>query len=201
MALLSYHQTLIRLGDLSRWRETQLVTKNRNWGPAIGYYDLANIIHPDSGASYNQLAVISLVDRNHLQATYHLYRALAVLEPHPSAKGNLEIEFKKINDAWSKGKSIVLNADQTSQGSDRTLIEGFIRLHAQCYNGADFADHDELESDLLGQLAVDLKERSLEGTLNKFALTNIAAEYFASIRLRGKQTYPCKYIGLADPLG
>nr|XP_001398361.2 hypothetical protein ANI_1_180154 [Aspergillus niger CBS 513.88] len=154
--LQSCHSTLIRLGDLSRYRETELVSKNRNWGPAIGYYDLATLIYPASGAPHNQLAVIALADGNHLRATYHLYRALAAQEPHPSAKGNLEIEFRKVMNAWVK-RELIRPEDA----------------------GIDFPEHDELESEVLNQLAVDLKERSLEGTLQKFCLINIAAEEFS----------------------
>lgn len=61
-----------------------------------------------------------------------------------------------------------------------------MRLHALSYMGVDFVEHDELENEVLSQLAIDLKERSLEGTLNKFVLINVAAEYFAAIRLRGE---------------
>ena len=73
-----------------------------------------------------------------------------------------------------------------SQGLGEALVGWFIRLHARCYNGIDFVEHDELENEVLSQLAVDLKERSLEGTLNKFVLINLAAENFASVRLQGK---------------
>ncbi|GAQ45410.1 uncharacterized protein AtWU_10223 [Aspergillus tubingensis] len=174
--LQSCHSTLIRLGDLSRYRETELVSKNRNWGPAIGYYDLATLIYPASGAPHNQLAVIALADGNHLRATYHLYRALAAQEPHPSAKGNLEIEFRKVMNAWVK-RELIRPEDAGIPG--RSLAPWFVYLHAQCYRGIDFPEHDELESEVLNQLAVDLKERSLEGTLQKFCLINIAAEEFS----------------------
>ncbi|GIJ85525.1 hypothetical protein Asppvi_004384 [Aspergillus pseudoviridinutans] len=174
--LQSCHSTLIRLGDLSRYRETELVSKDRNWGPAIGYYDLAIAIFPASGASHNQLAVIALADGNHLRATYHLYRALAAQEPHPSAKGNLEIEFRKVRHAWRK-RELIRPEDAGIPG--RALAPWFVYLHAQCYKGNDFPEHDELESEVLNQLAVDLKERSLEGTLQKFCLVNIAAEDFS----------------------
>lgn len=184
--LMSCHQTLVRLGDLSRWRETESVTKDRNWGPAIGYYNLAGVIHPTSGASHNQMAVIALLDVNHLSATYHLYRALAVEEPHPSAKGNLEKEFKKIEEAWSKGKLIKTDPVRNSQEPGKALVGWFMRLHARCYKGLDFPEHEELESEVLSQLAVDLKERSFESTLSKFVMINIAAEFFAGARLRGK---------------
>lgn len=137
--LTSCHQTLVRLGDLSRWRETQLKTKDRNWGPAIGYYDLARAIYPASGASHNQMAVIALVDLDHLRATYNLYRALAAEEPHPTAKGNLEIEFKKIEDAWSKGELIQSNLGVDEQAPGQALLGWFMRLHARCYKGVEFS--------------------------------------------------------------
>ncbi|RDW78773.1 uncharacterized protein DSM5745_05625 [Aspergillus mulundensis] len=171
--LQSCHATLIRLGDLSRYRETELVTKERNWGPAIGYYDLATVIYPASGASHNQLAVIALADANHLKATYHLYRALSAQEPHPGARGNLEIEFRKVRGLWAK-QQLIPRGDAGIPG--KALAPLFVYLHAQCYKGIDFTEHDELESEVLNQLAVDLKERSLEGTLQKFCLINIAAE-------------------------
>ncbi|CBF86507.1 uncharacterized protein ANIA_02271 [Aspergillus nidulans FGSC A4] len=171
--LRSCHATLVRLGDLSRYRETELVSKERNWGPAIGYYDLASVIYPASGASHNQLAVIALADANHLKATYHLYRALSAQEPHPTARGNLEIEFRKVLSLWAKGE-LIRRDDAGTPG--RSLAPLFVYLHAQCYRGVDFPEHDELESEVLNQLAVDLKERSLEGILQKFCLINIAAE-------------------------
>ncbi|KAJ5689156.1 hypothetical protein N7462_003548, partial [Penicillium macrosclerotiorum] len=177
--LQSCHATLIRLGDLSRYRETELVSKDRNWGPAIGYYDLASAIYPASGASHNQLAVIALADANHFRATYHLYRALSAQEPHPSAKGNLEIEFRKVMNLWVKRELIRLE-DAGIPG--RALAPWFVYLHAQCYRGNDFPEHDELESEVMSQLAVDIRERSLEGTLQKFCLVNIAAEEFARAR-------------------
>ncbi|KAL4928695.1 uncharacterized protein BDV17DRAFT_281790 [Aspergillus undulatus] len=177
--LQSCHATLIRLGDLSRYRETELATKERNWGPAIGYYDLATVIYPASGASHNQLAIIALADANHLRATYHLYRALSAQEPHPSARGNLEIEFRKVMNLWAK-RELIGPEDAGIPG--RALAPWFVYLHAQCYRGVDFPEHDELESEVLNQLAVDLKERSLEGTLQKFCLINIAAEDFSRVR-------------------
>ncbi|KAF7719610.1 Uncharacterized protein PECH_003499 [Penicillium ucsense] len=177
--LQSCHATLIRLGDLSRYRETELASHKRNWGPAIGYYDLASVIYPASGASHNQLAVIALADGNHFRATYHLYRALSAHNPHPSAKGNLEIEFKKVMNAWAK-RELIRPEDQGVPG--KALAPWFVYLHAQCYRGLDFPEHEELESEVMSQLAVDVRERSHEGTLQKFCLVNIAAEEFARAR-------------------
>lgn len=120
-----------------------------------------------------------MADGNHLRATYHLYRALSAQEPHPTSKSNLEIELRKILTAWAK-RELIPREDAGIPG--KALTPWFVYLHAQCYKGLDFAEHDELENEVLSQLAVDLKERSLEGTLQKFVLINIAAEDFAKIR-------------------
>ena len=162
-----------------------MTKKERNWGPAIGYYDLASSIRPSSGASHNQLAVIALADANHLRSTYHLYRALAVEEPHPTAQSNLELEFKKIVTAQEKGELLSNGSQTDSKGPEKALQGWFMLLHAQCYKGLDFAGHDELENEVLSQLVIDLKERSLESILQKFILVNIAAGYFAGVRLQG----------------
>lgn len=174
---LSCHATLLRLGDLSRYRN-ELRVKDRSWEPALAYYCLASDLYPDSGSSHNQMAVIALADGNHLDALYHLYRAIAVKEPHPLAKGNLEIEFKKITTAWERGPHV--KADSIA-----TLILWFVRLHAKFYKGADFSTREELENEVLHRLAVLLKEQSIETTLEKFVLINVAAEYFAGERLKG----------------
>lgn len=153
------------------------------------------VVCPASGASHNQLAVIALADANHLRTTYHLYRALCAQDPHPSARGNLEIEFRKVTSLWAKGE-LIRPEDAGIPGM--SLSPWFVYFHAQCYRGIDFPEHDELESEVLSQLAVDLKERSLEGTLQKFCLINIAAEEFARKRSNGKflilSTYKKKHL-------
>jgi len=185
--LLSCFHSLVRLGDLSRYRETELVDKNkdRNWGPAKGYYGLAADIYPVSGMPHNQQAVIAREDGNHFRATYHLYRSLASKEPHPSAKDNLELEFKKILSAWQSGQ-LINNQSSDGNTTGRALIAWFVRLHSKCYKGQEFAQHDELENEVLTQLAVELKERSLDSILQKIIIINLAAEYFARFQLQGK---------------
>lgn len=181
LIIISCHQTLIRLGDLSRYRETELVHKDRNWAPAVGYYDLAGSIYPASGMPHNQLAVIALADGNHMRALYHLYRALTVEEPHPTAKGNLEIEFKKILSAQSKGE--LFRSIQDGKTPGNALIAWFMCLHARCHKGIEFTQHDELENEFLTNLTIDLRERPLEGTLQRLTLMNLAAQYLAEKRL------------------
>lgn len=182
--LLSCHQTLIQLGDLSRYRESELVEKDRNWGPAKGYYNLAAEVYPESGHSHNQLAVIAREDGDHFRSTYHLYRSLASKEPHPLAKQNLGVGFKKIVTAWEKGE--LINSHNAADGNNvgRALVAWFVRLHSKCYRGEEFAQHDELENEVLSQLTIELKERPLDSILQKIILINLAAEYFATIQMQ-----------------
>ncbi|ORY16488.1 hypothetical protein BCR34DRAFT_107652 [Clohesyomyces aquaticus] len=195
--LLSCHQTLIQLGDLSRYRETELVDKDRNWGPATGYYGLAAEINPDSGQSHNQLAVIAREDGNHFRSTYHLYRSLASKEPHLLAKQNLELGFKKIVTAWNRGELISNRTSPDGNTAGQALVAWFIRLHSKCYRGKEFAQHDELENEVLGQLAIELKERPLDSILHKIILINLAAEYYATVQMAGME-HSLKHLGSAN---
>ncbi|KAI8932691.1 hypothetical protein NX059_010184 [Plenodomus lindquistii] len=184
---LSCHQTLIQLGDLSRYRETELVEKDkeRNWGPAKGYYGLAAEIYPDSGHAQNQLAVISREDGDHFRSVYHLYRSLASKLPYPQAKANLELEFKRVIAAWDKGQLISNHKAGDGSPAGRALIAWFIRLHSRIYKGEEFAAHDELEGEVLSHLAIELKERPLDSILTKIILINLASEYFATVQMQG----------------
>ncbi|KAI9829632.1 MAG: hypothetical protein M1826_005522 [Phylliscum demangeonii] len=181
--VVSCYEALVRLGDLSRYRETELApAKDRNWGPAIGYYELACTIHSQSGMAYNQLAVIALADGNHLRATYHLYRALAVEEPYPAAQGNLEKELSKIILTWRKGQLIGKSGFHDGTAGS-TLAAWFVLLHARCSSGEEFAEHQELENEFLSRLGTEVKEISFtSNTLHRFALVNIAAEYRAGLK-------------------
>lgn len=174
---LSCHGTLLRLGDLSRYRN-HLRIKERSWAAALGYYELANDFMPEDGSAHNQMAIIALADGNHLDAIYHLYRALAVNVPHILAKGNLEIEFNKIKSIQEKKHS------PPKSDSMSTLVWWFVLLHAKFYDGVNFQTHDELENEVLSRLALLLKEESFGETLQKVVLINMSAEYIAKQRMR-----------------
>ncbi|KAF7513636.1 hypothetical protein GJ744_008930 [Endocarpon pusillum] len=179
LILESCHATLVRLGDLSRYRETELNTRERNWAPAVGYYDLATAIKPSSGASHNQLAVIARADGSHLRTLYHLYRALSVEFPYPRALKNLEIELRKIPDRKNKNQ---LFPQLPEQHPSIVLQALFVCLHAKLHAGIHFSEHIDLENEVLATLSVELKDRSLNGVLNKMVLSNVAAQHLASLQ-------------------
>lgn len=176
---MSCHATLLHLGDLSRYRNT-LRTKDRSWKPALGFYELADALVPTDGSAHNQMAVIALAEGDHLDAVYQLYRALAITEPHKLARGNLELEFKKITSAWEKKRP------QPKTDSLRTLVWWFVLLQAKFHEGVDFSTHGELENEVISRLARLLREQSFDATHEKLVLTSIAAGSFSGQKIEGK---------------
>ncbi|KAI1005254.1 hypothetical protein K3495_g2963 [Podosphaera aphanis] len=169
----SCYASLLRLGDLSRYRN-MLRTRQQSWQPAMGYYQLANDLYPMSGMAHNKMAVIALAEANHLNAVYHLYRAISAPEPDPLAPGNLAIEFKKI-----------LSARFTARNDPAaTLSHWFVLLHANFNEGIDFPTHEELQNEVLSRLTLLLKEESCGGLLEKFVLVNIAAQAYSCQQLQ-----------------
>lgn len=182
----SCHHTLICLGDLSRYRASEKLDKNPDFGPAIGYYGLACTLRPSSGMGHHQQAVIALEQRHHLRAIYHLYRAMVVAEPHPNAVNNLKLEFDKTNAAWDRGELIQKGPPNDPEASKRTLVGWFVRMHSMCYKGEPFREYEELEREVLGRLAAEIKQRSLDSTLIRMIMVNLAAQYNAGEKFQGK---------------
>ncbi|KAA8911092.1 hypothetical protein FN846DRAFT_897750 [Sphaerosporella brunnea] len=174
----SCHRILVILGDLSRYREAPANPKN--WGPATGYYSLAKKLIPSSGTPHNQLAVIAINEGSNLSSTYHLYRAMSVAEPFPQASENLEKGFRKALKAY-KTQAPAQVFTRKEEHAVKELISLFVRLHAKCFTARDFSDYESLESEMLTQLAQDLKDRNLSnGILTKMVLINIAAQFIAA---------------------
>ena len=176
--LRSCHATLIHLGDLSRYRETE-IPKNadqRNWGPAVGYYDLAGALMPHDGQSYNQLAVISLANNDHLRAVYHLYRALNAENPPEPARGNLELELKKIRNKAARDEAL-LPLDSTS--TDPELETLFLTYHAKCYGDNAFDDDHAQATTIVSSFAQALKDKPYDSAARKMCHINISASHYA----------------------
>lgn len=183
----SCKRCIIYLGDLSRWRETELNLKERNWGPAKGYYNLALSFDPAEGACYNQLAVISLHTDDHVGAVYNLHRAFAVAPPFPMATDNLRVEFEKV---------LRLNIEESYGMMDRSgddivsaLGKRFLAFHAHCYmKPYDFVAFQQKASDVLGMIALcfqDTKSGAFDHFLQRACLINITAEHLAKKGMEG----------------
>ncbi|GAB7353219.1 hypothetical protein MBLNU459_g3739t1 [Dothideomycetes sp. NU459] len=182
--VLSCHQTLIYLGDLFRYRAAERLDKEPDWGPAIGYYDLAATLRPASGMAYHQQSVIAFEQGDHLRSTYFLYRSIVVEEPHPNAVPNLELQFKKISIGWDKGDLVPKSMPQDPSAPRKALLAWFIRFHSMSYQGQHFPEYEELEKEVLGRTAAQLKSLGLDALLLKMSFINFAAQASAASQFR-----------------
>lgn len=177
----SCKQCVIRLGDLSRWRESELQLKERNWGPAKGYYDLALTLDPAEGHCYNQHAVIALANDNHLGAVYYLHRAATVAQPNPLAPGNIQKEFEKIRKLRNEESYGLM--EKSDEDIVSTLEKRFLAFHATCYaKPYDFVAFQQKATDILGMIALcfqDSKHGLFDHVLQRACLVNMAAEALA----------------------
>ncbi|KAF3193451.1 hypothetical protein TWF225_010200 [Orbilia oligospora] len=189
-ATLVCYESLLHLGDLSRYRENYGEPNPRNpdaknWGPAKGYYTLARKVIPAHPKAFNQLAVLAQYEQSHFTAIYYLYRSLLAEEPdeatHETTLGNLKICFVKI---------LKDNASTDGAASDE-ITSMFSRYHAHCFLSNDASEYESLKSDLLNQITLAVKERAVPAViLNRMILINIAAEHLALSRDRATLSSP-----------
>lgn len=180
--LVQCHETLLRLGDLSRYRNA-IKRRDRSWAVALGYYNLANDLYPESGAAHNQMAVIALQDENHMDALYHVHRAILAKEPHPLARGNLEVQMAKIAKAWARN-------GLKSKESTTMLMAWFLLLQSKFYTGLEWSGQHELENEVLSRLSTFLKDAKFDekafSMFERFVLISVGAENVAKLRVEGE---------------
>ncbi|KAM3443133.1 hypothetical protein NHJ13734_002019 [Beauveria thailandica] len=173
--LRSCHSTLIRLGDLARYR-VQAKHKNSGYDMALTYYTLAQHLLPKSGFAFHQMGIVSLDQGSHLDGVYHFYRAWAIKFPHPNAKSNLEMEFKSLQQTSSN------KSKHVSSGPQGAFIMWFVRLHALFYKGETAPQYKELEREVIHRLEMAAATGSCRDIVLKMSFINIAAQYIASLK-------------------
>ncbi|KAF2148387.1 hypothetical protein K461DRAFT_297810 [Myriangium duriaei CBS 260.36] len=181
--LMSCYQALISLGDLARWRATEKLDKEPTWGPAIGYYDLAVALRSSSGVAFNQRSIIAQHDRDHLRATYYVYRSIVVEEPFEKGLDNLGIHMSSLRKKWGSSDFSPKSNIPGFEGANKALTVWFLRLHSMCYLGEMFKGHDELEAEVINRLESHVLQAENPGLLMKIILINMAAERTTLIRL------------------
>lgn len=176
--LRSCHSTLIRLGDLARYR-VQAKHKNSGYDIALTYYTLAQHLLPKSGFAFHQMGIVSLDQGSHLDGVYHFYRAWAIKFPHPNAKSNLEMEFKSLQQPNSN------KSKHASSGPQDAFIMWFVRLHALFYKGEAAPQYKELEREVIHRLEMAAAAGSCRDIILKMSFINIAAQYIATLKCSG----------------
>jgi hypothetical protein len=175
-------ETLIHLGDLSRWRYVGNLDRSPNsgWNIAAGYYKLAQEVCPSSGYPQHQLAVLALHDNKVFYALHDLYQSLCSKKAHPEAGSNLDLLVRKRLNTAEHSELVRLVQPKEGSVAVGQLRAWFLKLHVSMYHGAAFSTHGEMESEVLTRLSMALKEGTpLATTLVHMAIINIAAESVA----------------------
>lgn len=180
--LTSAYLTLIYLGDLWRYRTQLRHRERRKYDASLAYYRLATDLDPRSGYAYHQMGVIFLEEEKHFDIVYHFYRSVAAEEPHPNAARNLGSEFHRVRQS---------TASVRGQGPHHALQDWIVRLHAHFYGGKEFAQHAELEDEVLHRFGLAVKANDFVDGLLKIALINICAYQVAKDKITGNVSLTC----------
>ncbi|KAG6014565.1 hypothetical protein E4U43_006406 [Claviceps pusilla] len=178
MVLHSCHSTLLRMGDLSRYR-AQARHKNSGYVTALTYYSLAHQLNPKSGHACHQMGIVHQNQGNHLDIVYYFYRSWTVESSHPLAKANLEAEFKSLR---------LPRARHNASGTQDAFSLWFVKLHALFYKGENFSQQAELEGEIMHRLEMACHSEKSTETLLKMTLVNIAAHHVAAANYAESQT-------------
>ncbi|KAI0024656.1 hypothetical protein F4780DRAFT_546985 [Xylariomycetidae sp. FL0641] len=185
MVLKSCQTTLVRLGDLARYRcQTSEKLSKGTFDKALDYYGLANILDPQDGSAHHQMAVLHQLQGQHLDIVYHFHRAIAIAKPHELALGNLEREFRGLENTSTSRRGNVKDPSEA-------MVTWFVRLHAFFFQGEQFSQQAELEEEVLHRIDLAMKVESTdapETLLQKMVLINIAAYDIATEKVKASWT-------------
>ncbi|KAJ2974759.1 hypothetical protein NUW58_g8554 [Xylaria curta] len=183
LVIKSCRMTLVRLGDLARYR-CQLSDKfsKTAFEAASDYYGLANNLDPEDGSAHHQLAVLHQISGQHFDIVYHFHRAIAVANPHALALGNLEREFKSPESSSQAKRGPPKNQSQA-------MVTWFVRLHAFFFHGKHFSQQSELEEEVLHRAELALKQKDPDDKLLlKMILVNMAAYDVSTDKVKSSWT-------------
>lgn len=162
----SCQRSLVHLGDLARYRcQVSDKSTKTSFDTALAYYGLANAVDPDNGSAHHQMAVLYQLQARHFDIVYHFHRAIAIAKPHELGLGNLDREYRGLN-----------NPSPSQVGAPaNVMVTWFVRLHGFYSQGEAFSQQVELETEVLHRTERAYKAGSLDQPLLRMALINIAA--------------------------
>ncbi|KAH9884432.1 hypothetical protein F4778DRAFT_558763 [Xylariomycetidae sp. FL2044] len=183
LILKSCQTTLVHLGDLARYRCQAADKLSRTtFATALDYYGLANTLDPEDGLAHHQMAVLYQLQGQHLDIVYHFHRAVSTPKAHELALGNLEREFKGLENTSSSRKG-------PAKDPSEAMTTWFVRLHAYFFQGEQFSQQTELEQEVLHRMEFAMKNSDDDGTvIRRMILTNISAYDVASAKVQAQWT-------------
>ena len=176
------HISLIRLGDLSRWREELLEPKSPCFSASIEFYELAGRILPQSGTCHNQLAKVCLKAGDKFGMIYELYRSLATEQPHETAKKNLD---DGLRDLCRTGQELKKHAASREQ-EQSSLEDVLLTFQAYCFFQPTSARRGLLEEDLFQHFLIASDQDGSQDVVSKTLLMSLASELTARNSMSGE---------------
>ncbi|KAI8628696.1 hypothetical protein F5Y19DRAFT_111008 [Xylariaceae sp. FL1651] len=182
LILKSCQTTLVRLGDLARYR-CQMSDKvsKAAFEKASDYYGLANTLDPEDGSAHHQSAVLHQILDQHFDIVYHFHRAISISKPHELALSNLEREFKSPETSSQARNGPVKDPSEA-------MVTWFVRLHAFFFHGKQFSQHSELEEEVLHRVEIALKNEGTDTMLLKMIIINMAAYDISTEKVKSSWT-------------
>ncbi|KAL7752005.1 hypothetical protein RI367_002533 [Sorochytrium milnesiophthora] len=108
-AVTAIHRSLVYLGDIARYRISEVSAADdatsAAWRAVAGHYYAAMSIMPSNGRSFAQLAMLSNIRQNRLDAVYWYCRSLATQFPSSAARDNLAAIHKEHTQERQAGKA------------------------------------------------------------------------------------------------
>lgn len=192
----SCYMTLVRLGDLARYRcQASDKTSKANFDTAVAYYSLASVLDPNDGSCHHQMAVLYQIQGLQLDIIFYFHRAVSIAKPYQLGLPNLEKAFKNLetqsNTKRGSGKDAVKDATDT-------MTKWFLRLQSLYFQGEEFTSRLELEKEVLHRLDLTVKGDGNEEVILKMILINIAAYGIALDKVKKNWTMQsslsCQYL-------
>ena len=163
------YTTLVRLGDLARYRCTASDKLSQsNFDTAVAYYRLANMLDSDDGSCHHQTGVLYQLKAQQLEIIYYFHRSISVAKPYKLGPTNLERAFKSLENQ-SPARQAQMKTPM------ETMVAWFLRLHALYYPGEVFTSQTELEKEVLHRVDLAIKAEGNDPVLLRMMVISIAA--------------------------
>lgn len=176
----SCYMTLVRLGDLARYRcqHSERASKS-SFDTAMTFYGLASMLDPNDGSCHHQMAVLHQQQGQQLDVIYRFHRSISILKPYALGPSNLDRALERYEAPSNSRRG------SARDPSDAMTI-WFLRLHASYAKGTAFTAKEELEKEVLHRLEMSVKaEEGDEGIVLKMILINMAAYDIAMEKVKG----------------